>query len=155
MIAGKFRRMDRLQMAREIKKFFDKHIRGPTLPPNPVPEGCVPVPEWDLATILEHFEQHDSHPAMKRIKRSEQLSRIIDRMYAENMCYNPRSRAGRFMIDSTGKRRVRVHGASLRDFLAVCAAEERLEKLLGRDQAGGEDDIRPFLQLEGRKFVVG
>ena len=155
MITGKFRRMDRLQMAREIKKFFDKHIFGPTQPPNPIPEGCVPVPPWDLATILEHYEHHDSHPAMRRIKRGEQLSKLIDRFYEENMCYNPRSRSGRFMVDSNGNRRIRVHGDSLRNYLALCAAEERLDKLQGRDQIGGaEEDIRPFVQLEGRKFVL-
>lgn len=156
MITGKCRRMDRLQMMVEIKEFFDKFIRNPTLPPNPIPDGCTPIPEWDLPTIVAHFEYHDAHPVLRCIKRAEQLAVLRDLIFEENLCYNPRTRTGRFMIDGHGNRRVRVNNESLRNYLALCAAEEKNDKLLGRDRGGGggDEDIAPFLPYNGRKFVI-
>ena len=90
---------------------------------------------------------------MKRVKRCEQLNRIIDHLYEENLCYNPRDKSGHFMTDKEGKRRVRLHGDGIRGFLAFLAAEERLDKLQKQDQ-GVEEDIRAFLHVEGKKFVL-
>lgn len=146
LIRGKYRRCDIIAMVEMIYEFYEKHIRGKFSDPEKRPDGIEgPLPPWEKATILEHYEDHDPDFMTRRRKRIDQLNKIMDDHVKFRMYYRPQTRGGEDMLDEDGNPIEVPHPDSTKQFVSMLMTEGRLY---------GQDPKRALLSGEGGDYDV-
>lgn len=92
VVENNWGRMNIVDIAVEVHAFFEEYIRRPTN--DLLEDGERSVPEWTVATIIDHLEWHGKEPAIQLQVMLERNGRVMDTIY--------KSQLFRRRVDETG-----------------------------------------------------
>lgn len=146
-------------LAVEVEKFYNAHYYKPSLRLS-AKYGRKPLPIWNAATIIAHYEVHNNDFMFRRMKRLRQTDEMIDSIVENTTYVWARHKNGELMLDSRGNPVRRPDPDSVAMFCQMSRLEAALygqnpkTAILSTRAESITKEARPALSLEGKTFTT-
>lgn len=76
---------DRIVTVRNAAEYYEVEVRSEANKPGALLDGEEPLPEWNAATIWEHFMNHMNDFGLRRGERLDMINEIINHIYSYDL----------------------------------------------------------------------